>query len=110
MRKQQVNLYRVFTYLGTNTRSIDRDWETTRATYEKEMAGIRTMRQNVSRTLVRLRSETERLEKEDEVMKQQEYKLNESYKQLEQSQLEYRTKGEPVSDSTSRYRLADIVS
>ena len=92
-------IYRVFTYLDTNSRTIDRDWKTTRATYEEEMAGMRVMRQNISSTLARLRSETERLEKENEVMKEQEYKLNENYRQLEQSQLQYRAKGEPVSDT-----------
>lgn len=97
MQKQQVSLYRVLRYSATNFRAIDRDWETTRATYEEEMGGMRAMRQNVSRTLARLRSETERLEKEDEVMKEHEDKLNESYRQLEQSQLQYRAKGKSVS-------------
>ena len=99
MQKWQVNIHRVFTYLGTNSHTIDRDWENTRAIYEEEMAGMRAMRQNVSRTLVRLRSETERLEKEDEVMKEQEDKLTESYRQLEQSQVQYRAKGERVLDT-----------
>lgn len=94
MQKQQVCVLAPPYYPETNVYCVDRDWETTRSTYEEEMAGMRAMRQNVSRTLARLRSETERLEKEDEVMQEQEDRLNESYRQLEQSQLQYRAKGE----------------
>jgi hypothetical protein len=54
---------------------------------------MRSLRQNLSRTLVNLRMETEKLQREDEVLKDREFKLRESYKQLEQTQQKYRAKG-----------------
>jgi hypothetical protein len=54
---------------------------------------MRELRQNVSRTLIKLRAETEKLQREDEVMRDQESKLRQSYRQLEQTQLRYRAKG-----------------
>lgn len=71
----------------------DRDWENARATYEEELAGMKSLRTNLSRTLAKLRAETEKLEREDEVMKEQEGKLRESFKQLEETQTQYRSKG-----------------
>jgi hypothetical protein len=55
---------------------------------------MKALRQNLSRTLVKLHAETEKLQQEDEIMKDQEFKLRESYKQLEQTQSRYRAKGE----------------
>lgn len=73
--------------------NLDRDWENARAVYEEELAGMKTLRQNVSRALAKLRLETEKLQREDDVMRDQEAKLRESYKQLEDTQTQYRTKG-----------------
>lgn len=55
---------------------------------------MKALRENLSLTLAKLRIETEKLEREDEVMRVQEGKLRESYKQLEETQLRYRAKGD----------------
>ena len=60
---------------------------------------MRTLRQNISRTLLKLRAETEKLQREDNIMKDQEFKLRESYEQLEQTQSRYRSKGTKVDVS-----------
>ena len=71
----------------------DRDWEAARVSYERELADMRSLRQNISRTLINLRVETEKLQQEDEVMRDHEFKFRQSYKQLEQTQQIYRAKG-----------------
>jgi DNA repair exonuclease SbcCD ATPase subunit len=80
--------------------AADREWEAARATYEEELGGLKALRQNLSRTLAKLRTETEKLQREDEVIKDQEIKLRESYKQLEQTQDRYRGKVQAVVDET----------
>jgi len=80
--------------------NADRDWEVARVSYEGELADMRVLRQNLSRTLAKLRAETEKLQREDEVMRDQEFKLRESYKQLEQTQMRYRAKVQSVLDET----------
>jgi DNA repair exonuclease SbcCD ATPase subunit len=77
----------------TDSMRTDRDWEAARASHERELANMRALRQNISRTLVKLRAETEKLQREDEMTRNQELKLQESYNQLEQNQTHYRGKG-----------------
>ncbi|KIM85152.1 hypothetical protein PILCRDRAFT_817140 [Piloderma croceum F 1598] len=78
----------------------DRDWEAARVSYEGELADMRSLRQNLSRTLVNLRVETEKLQREDEVLRDQEFKFRQSYKQLEHTQQRYRAKAQSVLDET----------
>jgi hypothetical protein len=74
----------------------DRDWEAARVSYEGELADMRSLRQSLSRILVNLRVETEKLQREDEAMRDQEFKFRQSYKQLEQTQQRYRAKGKKI--------------
>lgn len=76
-----------------DTMEIDRDWEIARVSYEGELQDMRTLRQNISRALAKLHVETEKLQREDEVTRIQEFKLRESYKHLERTQIRYREKG-----------------
>jgi len=85
---------------ANDAQAADRDWETARATYKEELAGLKALRQNLSHTLAKLRTETEKLQREDEAMNDQETKLRESYKQLEQTQSQYRAKVQAVVDET----------
>jgi hypothetical protein len=80
-------------YQITDIVRSDRDWEAARVSYERELADMRSLRQNISRTLINLRVETEKLQQEDEVMRDHEFKFRQSYKQLEQTQQRYRAKG-----------------
>lgn len=58
---------------------------------------MKTMRENLSLTLERLRLEASKLEGEELVMREQEGKLRDSYKHLQDSQGRYRTKGEFIT-------------
>lgn len=58
---------------------------------------MKTMRQDISLTLEKLRLEASKLEGEEILMREQEGKLRDSYKHLQESQGRYRTKGEFVT-------------
>jgi hypothetical protein len=58
---------------------------------------MRALRENLSRALATLRAETEKLQREDELIRDQEFKLRTSYKQLEQTQSRYQAKGKEIA-------------
>ncbi|OJA16257.1 hypothetical protein AZE42_00160 [Rhizopogon vesiculosus] len=70
----------------------DREWDAICATYHEELAGMKALRRNVTETLTRLRVEAEKLQREDEVIRDQEHKLRAGYEQLEQKHGQYREK------------------
>jgi FtsZ-binding cell division protein ZapB len=80
----------------------DREWDAICATYHEELAGMKTLRRNVTQTLTRLRLEAEKLQREDEVIRDQEDKLREGYKQLEQKHGQYREKVKAVLEETEQ--------
>lgn len=80
----------------------DREWDAICATYHEELAGMKALRRNVTQTLARLRLEAEKLQREDEVIHDQEDKLREGYKQLEQKHGQYREKVKAVLEETEQ--------
>ncbi|KAG2159817.1 uncharacterized protein EDB93DRAFT_18066 [Suillus bovinus] len=80
----------------------DREWNAICATYHEELAGMNALRRNVTQTLARLRLETEKLQREDEVIRDQEDKLRVGYKQLEQKHGQYREKVKAVLEETEQ--------
>ncbi|KAG1749949.1 uncharacterized protein EDB91DRAFT_1235380 [Suillus paluster] len=80
----------------------DREWDAICATYHEELAGVRALRRNVTQTLARLRLEAERLQREDEVIQDQEDKLRAGYEQLEQKHGQYREKVKAVLEETEQ--------
>jgi hypothetical protein len=68
---------------------------------------MKALRRNVSETLARLRLEAEKLQREDEVIRDQEDKLRAGYEQLEQKHGQYREKGEYSSPCLGVSRDAD---
>lgn len=80
----------------------DREWDAICATYHEELAGMKTLRRNVTQTLTRLRLEAEKLQREDEVIRDQEDKLRAGYKQLEQKHGQYREKVKAVLEETEQ--------
>jgi hypothetical protein len=68
---------------------------------------MKVLRRNVSETLARLRLEAEKLQREDEVIRDQEDKLRAGYEQLEQKHGQYREKGEYSSACLDVSRDAD---
>jgi hypothetical protein len=67
---------------------------------------LKALRRSVTQTLSKLRIETEKLQREDEVIRDQEEKLLQGYEQLEQKHGQYRAKGE--SRDTSFDSSADV--
>jgi len=65
---------------------------------------MKALRRNVTDTLARLRLEAEKLQREDEVIRDQENKLRAGYEQLEQKHGQYREKGEYSSSCLRRVR------
>lgn len=65
---------------------------------------MKALRRNVTDTLARLRLEAEKLQREDEVIREQENKLRAGYEQLEQKHGQYREKGEYSSSCLRRVK------
>ncbi|KAG2154798.1 hypothetical protein DEU56DRAFT_907178 [Suillus clintonianus] len=80
----------------------DREWDAICATYHEELAGMKVLRRNVTQTLARLRLEAEKLQREDEVIRDQEDKLRAGYEQLEQKHGQYREKVKAVLEETEQ--------
>ncbi|KAH7925204.1 hypothetical protein BV22DRAFT_1034312 [Leucogyrophana mollusca] len=80
--------------------NADIEWDQMRAKYQEELAGMKTLRRNVTQTLQRLRAETEKLLREDEVLRDQEDKLRMGYEQLEHKHGQYRAKVNAVLQET----------
>ncbi|KAF9229241.1 hypothetical protein BS17DRAFT_762905 [Gyrodon lividus] len=70
--------------------------------YKEELAGLKVLRRNVTQTLSKLRLETEKLEREDEVIRDQEAKLRQGYEQLEQKHGQYQAKVKAVLQETEQ--------
>lgn len=71
----------------------DREWGIICDKYKEDLAGLKALRRNVTETLSKLRLETERLQREDEVIRDQEDKLRTGLDHLEQKHGHYRAKG-----------------
>ncbi|KAG0708819.1 hypothetical protein DFH29DRAFT_870463 [Suillus ampliporus] len=80
----------------------DREWDAICATYHEELAGMKALRRNVTQTLTRLHLEAEKLQREDEVIRDQENKLRAGYEQLEQKHGQYREKVKAVLEETEQ--------
>lgn len=80
----------------------DREWDAICATYHEELAGMKALRRNVTQTLARLRLEAEKLQREDEVIRDQEDKLRAGYEQLEQKHGQYREKVKAILEETEQ--------
>lgn len=72
----------------------DREWKNVQITYEKELAALRSLRQNLSKTLANLQSETEKLHIEEKAIREQEAVLRDNYRLMDKQQTHYRAKGE----------------
>lgn len=70
---------------------------------------MKILRRNVTQTLTRLRLEAEKLQREDEVIRDQEDKLRAGYKQLEQKHGQYREKGEYSSSCLQPALILTII-
>ncbi|KAL4069647.1 hypothetical protein V8B97DRAFT_1968477 [Scleroderma yunnanense] len=71
----------------------DREWGVVRDSYREELAGLRVLRRNVTETLSKLKLEAEKLQREDEVIRDQEDKLRMGFEHLEQKHDQYKAKG-----------------
>ncbi|KAH7916404.1 hypothetical protein BJ138DRAFT_1121785 [Hygrophoropsis aurantiaca] len=80
--------------------NADIEWDQMRIKYQEELAGVKTLRRNVTQTLHKLRSETEKLVREDEVLRDQEDKLRAGYEMLEHKHSQYRAKVNAVLHET----------
>jgi len=65
---------------------------------------MKALRRNVTETLARLRLEAEKLQREDEVIRDQEDKLRAGYEHLEQKHSQYREKGEHLFSCMSHVK------
>lgn len=63
---------------------------------KEELAGLKALRRNVTDTLSKLKLETQRLQREDEVIRDQEEKLRMGFEQVEQKHVQYQAKGSTV--------------
>ena len=88
------------------TQGVDEEWGVVCQKYQEELAGLKALRRSVTQTLSKLRMETEKLQREDEVIRDHEEKLLQGYEQLEQKHGQYRAKGE--SCDTSFDTSADV--
>lgn len=71
----------------------DHEWGVVCDNYREELSGLRVLRRNVTETLSKLKLETEKLQREDEVIRDQEDKLRAGFEQLEQKHDQYKAKG-----------------
>jgi len=78
---------------STLSESTDHEWGVVCDKYKEELAGLRALRRNVTETLSKLKLETEKLQREDEVIRDQEDKLRAGFEQLEQKHDQYKEKG-----------------
>ena len=90
------------------TQCIDEEWGIVCQKYQEELAGLKSLRRSVTQTLSKLRIETEKLQREDEVIRDQEEKLLQGYEQLEQKHGQYRAKGESCDSVSSFDTSADV--
>ncbi|EGN95895.1 hypothetical protein SERLA73DRAFT_162583, partial [Serpula lacrymans var. lacrymans S7.3] len=81
---------------------IDLEWDSIFARYQEEMAGMKAMRNNVSRALGSLLAEAEKLQREDEVLRDQEDRLRLTFDQLENKHKQYRTKVKAALQETKQ--------
>ncbi|KAG9314327.1 hypothetical protein JVU11DRAFT_5118 [Chiua virens] len=80
----------------------DEEWGVVCEQYQEELAGLKVLRRNVTQTLSKLRLETEKLQREDEVIRDQENKLRQGYELLEQKHGQYRAKVKAVLQETEQ--------
>jgi len=80
----------------------DEEWGIVCQKYQEELAGLKALRRSVTQTLSKLRIETEKLQREDEVIRDQEEKLLQGYEQLEQKHGQYRAKVKTVMQETDQ--------
>ncbi|KAF9237323.1 hypothetical protein BU15DRAFT_76042 [Melanogaster broomeanus] len=80
----------------------DAEWSAMCKDYKEELVGLKALRRNVTQTLSKLRLETEKLQREDEVIRDQEEKLRLGYEQLEQKHGQYRSHVKAVLQETEQ--------
>ncbi|KIM66230.1 hypothetical protein SCLCIDRAFT_1211458 [Scleroderma citrinum Foug A] len=80
----------------------DHEWGVVCDNYREELSGLRVLRRNVTETLSKLKLETEKLQREDEVIRDQEDKLRAGFEQLEQKHDQYKAKVTAVLQETEQ--------
>lgn len=81
---------------------VDHELGVIRDKCKEELAGLKALRRNVTDTLSKLKLETQRLEREDEVIRDQEEKLRMGFEQLEQKHVQYQAKVKAVLHETEQ--------
>lgn len=81
---------------------VDQELGVIRDKCEEELAGLKALRRNVTETLSKLKLETQRLQREDEVIRDQEEKLRMGFQQLEQKHVQYQAKVKAVLHETEQ--------
>ncbi|KAI6136607.1 hypothetical protein F5141DRAFT_1288328 [Pisolithus sp. B1] len=81
---------------------VDQELGVIRDKCMEELAGLKALRRNVTETLSKLSLETQRLQREDEVIRDQEEKLRMGFEQLEQKHVQYQAKVKAVLHETEQ--------
>lgn len=81
---------------------VDQEWGVIRDKCKDELAGLKVLRRSVTETLSKLKLETERLQREDEVIRDQEEKLRAGFEQLEQKHVQYQAQVKAVLHETEQ--------
>ncbi|KAI6047668.1 hypothetical protein EDC04DRAFT_10981 [Pisolithus marmoratus] len=80
----------------------DEEWGVIRDKCKEELTSLKALRRNVTETLFKLKLETERLQREDEVIRDQEEKFRKGFEQLEQKHVQYQAKVKNVLHETEQ--------
>ncbi|KAF8846339.1 hypothetical protein BDN67DRAFT_961056 [Paxillus ammoniavirescens] len=81
---------------------IGEEWGVMCEKYKEELASLKVLRRNVTQTLSKLRLETEKLQREDEVIRDQEGRVRLGYEQLEHKHGQYQAKVKAVLQETEQ--------